>query len=223
VIRKVLAGGINSGILSRQKFLLLFKEFFRKSIHLCSAFIPFFLGISYVPVMISLSCVLCFYVVSEFLRLNGKQVFIISAVTEAAARKRDENKFVLGPVTLVCGILAAAFFFKPLPATIGIFALAFGDGLASLAGKLFGRIQIPGTEGKTVAGSLTCFTAIFISCWSACRFNSCCMGIDITFVALVVASIGMFIEVFPLKDFDNILIPVILAAVSQLLIFQSVY
>lgn len=219
MIGKVLSGRINSGILSRQKFLLLFKEFFRKSIHLCSAFIPLLLGFSYVPVMISLSFVLCLYIVSEFLRINGKQVFIISAITEAAARKRDENKFVLGPVTLVCGILTAAFFFKPLPATIGIFALAFGDGLASLAGKLFGRIQIPGTEGKTVAGSLTCFTAIFISCWAACRFSSVCADMDITYVALVAASLGMLIEVFPLKDFDNILIPVILAAVSQYLIF----
>lgn len=219
MIRKVLSGRINSGILSRQKFLLLFKEFFRKSIHLCSAFIPFLLGLSYTPVMISLSAVLCFYIVSEFLRLNGKQVFIISAITEAAARKRDENKFVLGPVTLVCGILTAAFFFKPLPSTIGIFALAFGDGLASLAGKLFGRIQIPGTEGKTVAGSLTCFIAIFISCWCACRFSLCCQEMDITFIALVIASLGMLIEVFPLKDFDNILIPVILSAVSQFLIF----
>ena len=155
----------------------------------------FSLLISFLPILFK-NVFMFFMATAEILRLNGKEVFLISAVTEAAARKRDENKFVLGPVTLVLGIILSAILWEKLPAAIGIYALAFGDGLASLAGKLFGRIQIPFTEGKTVAGSLTCFSAIFISCYFACFFMF--QGqTDITKVSLIIAGAGMLIEILP--------------------------
>ncbi|MGN0728681.1 diacylglycerol/polyprenol kinase family protein [Treponema sp.] len=206
-----------SGIISRQKLIGILKEVFRKSIHLCSAFVPCFLWAAHFPTLLCLSALVVFYSVAEIVRLNGKEVFLISAVTEAAARKRDENKFVLGPVTLVLGIISSALLWEKLPAAIGIYALAFGDGLASLSGKLFGRVHIPFTEGKTVAGSLTCFAAIFISCYAACFFMIP-QHAGITMVALIVAAAGMFIELLPLKDFDNLLIPILLGGLSQYLL-----
>lgn len=198
-----------TGIAYKQRLNDIAKELFRKSIHLCSAFIPLLLNHCYWFVIISLSIVVILYSLSELARLHNKTVPLISAITAAAARKRDENKFVLGPVTLVLGILLCALIWKPVPASIGIYALAFGDGLASLAGKLFGKIHIPFTEGKTVAGSLTCFTAIFIS--SFCVSKS-------ALTSLIIASCGMFIEVMPLKDFDNILIPILLGGIAQAII-----
>ena len=197
-------------IIIRQQGILIAKEIFRKSIHLCSAFIPLLLKYLYWPVIIALSLVLVLYSLCEFARLKGKNIPLISNVTAAAARKRDENKFVLGPVTLSIGIIASSLIWKPLPAAIGVYALAFGDGLASLAGKLFGQVRIPLTEGKTVAGSLTCFTAIFNSAYLTCRSAS---------VALIVASVGMFIEVLPLKDFDNLIIPIALGGLAQFMLY----
>ena len=155
-----------NGITYKQYLNDIVKELFRKSIHLCSALIPFALHLAYWPVLILLTLVVILYTISEFARLHGKTVPIISTITTTAARKRDENKFVLGPVTLSCGIIICALLWKPQPASIGIYALAFGDGLASLSGKLFGKIKIPLTQGKTVAGSLTCFTAVFLSSFS---------------------------------------------------------
>lgn len=197
------------GIVKRQYLNDIAKEIFRKSIHICSAFVPFFLHYLKWPVLFALAFVVCMYTIAELLRLKGKYIPVISAVTAVAARKRDENKFVLGPVTLACGILVCAILWQPLPASIGIYALAFGDGLASLSGKLIGKVQIPMTQGKTAAGSLTCFAAIFTSCFIACGDSS---------VALVVASIGMFIELMPLKDFDNIIIPIVLGGIAQFLL-----
>lgn len=194
------------GIAYKQRLNDIAKELFRKSIHLCSAFIPLLLRYCYWVVIASLTVIVILYSLSELARLHNKTVPLISAITAAAARKRDENKFVLGPVTLVLGILLCALVWKAIPASIGIYALAFGDGLASLTGKLFGKIHIPFTEGKTVAGSLTCFTAIFIS--------SFCVSKN-ALTSLVIASCGMFIEVMPLKDFDNILIPILLGGIAQ--------
>ena len=196
------AGKRNStfyGILARQRLNAILKELFRKSIHICSSFVPLFLGLAYWPVMALLVLAVIVYSISEILRAHNIELPVISKVTEIAARKRDENRFVLGPVTLVLGILLAAFFLPLEYARIGIFALSFGDGLASLSGKLIGKITIPGAHGKTVAGSLTCFLAVFISTF-------CCTG-D-CFISLVIASCAMFIEVLPLSDFDNLIIPI---------------
>ena len=198
-----------SGVTRRQYLNDIKKEVFRKSIHICSAALPFLLRHAYLPVIVALSAVVLLYCLAELCRIHGISVPFVSAVTAAAARKRDENKFVLVPVTLACGIIATALLWKPLPASIGIYALAFGDGLASLSGKLFGHVQIPLTQGKTAAGSLTCFAAIFIAVFAVTRRAS---------VALIVATTGMFIELLPLKDLDNIVIPITLGGLSQLLL-----
>ena len=194
-----MSDSVNIGIILKQKAKSLYKEIFRKLIHLCSAFVPFFLSLYYWPVIFLLCFVLILYCISESFRLKGKSFPIIGKITEIAARKRDENKFVLGPVTLVIGIICAALLLPAEAAKVGIFALSFGDGTASLVGKVIGRIVIPFSGGKTVAGSLTCFIAVYISCFCVCQ-NA--------FSSLIIALFAMLIEVLPLKDFDNIVIPI---------------
>ncbi len=197
------------GIVKRQRLNAIFKELFRKSIHICSSLVPFFLALSYWPVIILLLLALIVYTVSEFLRSRNINLPIISKITEIAARKRDENRFVLGPVTLVCGILIAALLLPLDCARVGIFALSFGDGLASLMGKLFGKITIPGAHGKTAAGSLTCFAAVFVSTFCCC--GNC-------FISLVIALCAMFIEILPLADFDNLIIPPVIGIIYSVLV-----
>ena len=198
-----------SGIVARQRLNAIFKELFRKSIHICSSFVPLFLGFAYWPVIILLVLALIGYTISEILRSKNINIPLISKVTEIAARKRDENHFVLGPVTLVCGILLAALLLPLDCARVGIFALAFGDGLASLMGKLIGKITIPGAHGKTAAGSLTCFFAVFVSTFCCC--GNC-------FIALCVGLCAMFIEVLPISDFDNLIIPPAIGFIYSVLI-----
>ncbi|MEE0886211.1 MAG: phosphatidate cytidylyltransferase [Treponema sp.] len=198
------------GILIKQYRISIFKEVFRKSIHLCSAFVPTLLTFAYKPVLALLFAALIFYSFTEFVRLKGINVPVVSRITSIAARKRDENKFVLGPVTLVVGIIAAALLWKPAAARIGIYALAFGDGLASLVGKLIGRIHIPFTKGKTAAGSLACFYAVFIS--------SFCVGKN-ALVSLILAFVAMIVEIIPMTDFDNIVIPIVIGGLAQYLLF----
>ncbi len=196
------------GIIARQRLNSLLKELFRKTIHICSSFVPLFLKLAYWPVIILLFLVVTGYSVCEMLRMKGYSIPLVSKITEVAARKRDENKFVLGPVTLVIGILLAALILPLESARVGIFALAFGDGLASLTGKMIGKITIPGAKGKTVAGSLACFLAVYISTFCCCK--NC-------FVSLIVAVCAMFIEVLPLSDFDNVLIPVSIGTIFYFL------
>lgn len=207
---------IRNGIEGRQRLITLSKELLRKSIHLCSAFIPFFLERFYSITVILLLAAAVVYSLCEILRMKDITVPVISAVTSAAARKRDENHFVKGPVTLCLGLMASALIFygqSRMACYAGIYALAFGDGLASLAGKFIGRMRIPFTQGKTAAGSLSCFAAIYISCFFNCRS----FGMEGAGIALIAAAAGMFMELLPLKDFDNLAIPVVISAAVNFL------
>lgn len=197
------------GIFFRNYVNFIYKELFRKSIHLCTAFIPFLLYHFYWVIEVLLIIAVIGFSVSEIFRLRGIEIPIVSIITKVAARKRDEGRFVLGPVTLVIGIVLTSLFFDKTSYTIGILALAFGDGLASLFGKLFGYVHIPFTGGKTVVGSLTCFFVIFCSTFFVTNN---------VFTSLVIAICGMILEAIPLKDFDNLIIPVSLAFVSKMII-----
>ena len=96
------------GIDIKRQLYDLQKELFRKVIHICTAFIPLLLHYFYVPTLIALALAGILYVIAEKMRMHGKEIPLISDITAAAARKRDENKFVLGPVTLVAGVVLAA-------------------------------------------------------------------------------------------------------------------
>ena len=100
------------GIELKKRRNSLFKELFRKTIHLLSAFVPLFLRLNYSFTIFLLIFALIMYSVCEFLRLKGVEVPVVSKITEVASRKRDENKFVLGPVTLVIGILICSLLWK---------------------------------------------------------------------------------------------------------------
>ena len=56
------------GIIERQRLNAIFKELFRKSIHICSSFVPLFLRLAYWPVIVLLILAAAVYIVCELLR-----------------------------------------------------------------------------------------------------------------------------------------------------------
>lgn len=186
---------------------VILKELIRKSIHLCAGFVPFFLTWNRDLTLLVLSLVLLFYFIVEGLRQRGIKLPVISRLIELAARSRDEGKVVMGPVTMALGVIITSLAFPQESAALGIYALAFGDGLASLVGKLVGRHHIPFSQGKTVEGSLACFLAVFISAYAVTGDILC---------SVILACAGTFIELLPLKDLDNFFIPILIAAVAEI-------
>lgn len=153
-----------------------------------------------------------FYVLAEHARRRGVQVFLVSEITVLASREQDQGRFVLSPVTLGVGAMLALTLY-PMPASaIAIYALAFGDGLASLAGSILGTIRIPLTGGKTLQGSLTCFLAVF----------GATLAITGDFVpAVMVGAAAAFLELLPTGDFDNMVLPVGTGFVAMLLVVPT--
>jgi dolichol kinase len=127
-----------------------------------------------------------------------------------ASRPRDQNRFVLGPVTLGLGALLALLLYPSPAASIAIYALAFGDGWASLIGKLFGRRRPAFMLGKSIEGSLACFAAVYMSAYWVSR------SMRTAFFAALTATL---VEALPLDDYDNIAIPIVTGLVVQIIAF----
>ncbi|MBN1524044.1 MAG: phosphatidate cytidylyltransferase [Spirochaetales bacterium] len=184
-------------------------EIIRKLIHFMIAFVPLLAMINKPMTFMILGTGIFFYIIVETLRLQGRNVILISNITEMSARDRDRGKFVLGPVTLALGAMLALTLYPEPAGRIAIYALAFGDGFASLAGKLTGWIKLPFTRGKTLAGFLACFFVVFIISFRI-------LGNPL--FALLIAATAAILEVLPTDDFDNILIPLGTGLVTALLV-----
>lgn len=184
-------------------------ELIRKSIHLSIALVPFVAAVIGTAATLALLAFgTLFYSYAEYKRQLGIATPIITRITELSSRKRDLNTFVLGPVTLGVGAMLALLLYPNPAATIAIYALAFGDGFAALVGKVFGRITVPGTGGKTFEGSLACFTAVTIGAWAVTPDPR---------VALSAGISATLLEALPSNDADNIILPIGTGLVATLL------
>jgi dolichol kinase len=173
-------------------------ELVRKGIHLLIAFVPLFASVNIYATLLLLGFGIVVYSWAEKLRCEGKSVFIITRLTDLASRERDRGSYVLGPVTLGLGAMGALFFYPEPAASIAIYALAFGDSFSSIIGKGIGGIQLPFTGGKTASGSMTCLLIVFVVSYLLTGY----LG-----VSLLIAFVATVLEALPLKDMDNIVIP----------------
>ena len=174
-------------------------ELIRKLIHILVAIVPFLAAVSTPITMGLLAAGTVFYTLAEYLRSRGHQLYIISRITQLASRDRDQGRFVLGPITLGIGAMLALLLYPEPAATIAIFALAFGDSISSLVGKFWGSASIPFTGGKTFAGSFACFLVVL---FIAFRITG-----NISLSVLIAAS-ATALEALPIRDLDNIVMPV---------------
>jgi dolichol kinase len=184
-------------------------ELIRKSLHFLIALSPGMAAMNRPLTVALLMGGTLFYALLETLRLSGVEVPLVSSLTCMASRPRDKNRFVLGPVTLGLGALLALLLYPSPAASIGIYALAFGDGFASLVGKTFGKRRPWFVPGKSVEGTLACFSAVFVAAYGVSRRFS---------VAFMAALTAALVEALPLEDYDNIALPISVGFVTQLLL-----
>ena len=173
-------------------------EVFRKSIHLTIAAVPAIAAVDVLAAAGLLAVGIAIYAAAEQARIAGVRVALISDVTVLALRERDRQGFVLSPVTLGLGAMLALLLYPEPAASVAIYALAFGDSAAAVVGTAVGRIRIPGTGGKSVAGSLACFLAVLaVTLHVTGNLNA----------SLAIAAAAALLEAAPTRDYDNLLIP----------------
>ena len=183
-------------------------EFARKGMHILIAIIPSLAAINFSHTALFLMGGILFYTWAESMRYLGFSLPFISPVTKAVLRKREQTRFALGPVTLGLGALLSLLLFPFNVATAAIYALAFGDSAAGLVGRFLGRFRPAFLSGKSIEGSLACFAMAFLSGFMVFREWK---------IAIAVGLGSMLADALPIKDFDNLLLP--LAAGLCALIF----
>jgi phytol kinase len=174
-------------------------ELVRKSLHFLIALVPLLASVNLPATLGLLAAGTLFYAFSERSRLRGVPIPLVSELTLIASREKDKTAFELGPVTLGLGAMLSLLLY-PLPAaSIAIYALAFGDGIASLAGTIVRGPRIPFFGGKTISGSFACFSAVFVAT----------LGVTQRPVeSFILAVAGALLEAIPAGNFDNIILPV---------------
>ncbi len=120
-------------------------------------------------------------------------------------RTGDRRELLKGPLyfTLVMNIMGTLFFYSP-GALSSMGFLGWGDGLAPVFGKRFGKHKYHIFSDKTVEGSIAFF---FFGFFGALFFNLLFFGQINISLLITTALITTIIEGFSPKDIDNILIP----------------
>ena len=185
-------------------------EVVRKGIHVFIAVVPAFASIDLSNTALLLMVGILFYTMAESMRFLGFSLPMISSITESVLRKREQGRFALAPVTLGLGALLALLLFPAPVAAAAIYALAFGDSTSSLVGKFLGRIRPAFLKGKSLEGSLTCIVTSFLAGFFVFQEWK---------TALAVGIASLVIDALPLREFDNLFLP--LAAGLGALIFQA--
>ncbi|HVP20009.1 MAG TPA: phosphatidate cytidylyltransferase [Spirochaetia bacterium] len=173
-------------------------ELVRKSLHLLIAVVPVLASVNLQATLALLAFGTLFYAFAESSRRHGSRILVISDLTVIASRDKDKAGFVLGPVTLGLGAMISLLLYPEPSASIAIYALAFGDGLAALVGRVVGGPRVPFLQGKTFSGSLSCFAAVFVMAYHV-------SGRPVE--SLIIGTVAMVLEGVPTGNFDNIIIP----------------
>jgi dolichol kinase len=200
---------------SRDRWERFKRELLRKGIHLLIAFTPALADINRPGTVILLCAGILFYLAGEILRLHGRSIPLLTRITALASRPLEAGKFVPGPITLALGAILTLLIFPAIGADsrichAAIYALAFGDGLSGLIGRPFGRLRPQFLLGKSLEGSAVCFIAVFISTYAVTAHSR---------TSLITAFATMLVEALPLRNADNIIIP--LTAGFTVLFFQG--
>ena len=180
----------------------------REDIHAAGFFMPVIASLIGIPAVGTLIfAIAVVYMMSELLRLDGRELPFISAVTRHAASQSELRGFAAAPLYFAGGILFTLIVF-PHPASYAAIAMfCLGDSVASLVGGLIST-SLPFNKGKTWEGSLSGFFFAFLA--------------GTFFVpplyALIGAAIAMTVEVLPLPVNDNVLVPIITGAALTLII-----
>lgn len=112
------------------------------------------------------------------------------------AREEKQSTFVKAPLYFATGILVSLLVFSAPFNYAAIAVVTLGDGFASIASRLYGKHKIPYTGGKTVEGSIVGFV---------CAFAGAVIFVSPT-TALIASTIGIAIELLPLRIIDNLTI-----------------
>jgi len=185
-----------------EKFLEKYPEVSRKFLHIMVGNIAFLL-----PIFASRE-VMAFVAAAPFILLT----FLMSPHTpiKSLRGKTSAAGHGMGLVyyAITWTILAYLFFDDMVVIAIGIFAMSFGDGFASIIGIKYGKrkYSILGDQ-KSYMGSIAMLAFTFIMMIVALLFYEITITINISITLLFIAFVAAVVEGLTPKGLDNLTVP----------------
>lgn len=189
------------------------KELLRKSIHTAGIFLLPILYWNRSVYTLLLFSFLLLYLTIEFLDRKQISLPVLTSLTKRCKRDEERGRLAKGPLLLVLSALLAPFLFGTQAAAIGLSQVFIADTASTLVGMKWGQRKLPYSQAKSWAGSL----AFFLTATT----------INLIFVpsptvpfpkALLLALVGTAIESLPLRDSDNLTVPLGVSWVASFLL-----
>jgi phytol kinase len=157
--------------------------------------------------------------------LVGSGVIGDEAAVKAMSRNGDRREILKGPLYygIVFVAITALFWYDTPVGIIALMLMCGGDGLADIVGRRFGRRKIPWNPQKSWAGSLGMlaggwiFTAAVLGIFSAAGIFAQPLATLLPAISII-ALAATLVESLPLRDVDNITIPITAIVLGYLLI-----
>jgi dolichol kinase len=188
------------------------REFKRKAFHCLSlVYLGVFFALGRRDASLALGAWIAIEGIAEAIRLRNPELNARLMGIFGGIHREKEMHRISGILWTSLGCLGTIAFFGSDPRVVaaGIGYLAFGDGVAALAGRAWGRRKWPFLDGKkSVEGSLACLTACFAVGVAAGLPPAAVVGGAIAATVL---------ELLPLPLDDNLWLPLLSAGAVSLL------
>ena len=189
-------------LLIAEKVLARYPEFSRKFLHIMTGNIAFFLPI------FETDWVMAFIAAAPFIPLT----FLMSPYTPIKSIKGRTSAAGHGMglvyYSVTWTVLAYLFFDHMEVIAIGILAMSYGDGFASVFGMKFGRhkYNVFGDE-KSFVGSLAMFIFTYATMVVALIYYGVSIDLHVLLVFVLISSVVTFVEGVTPKGLDNLSVP----------------
>ncbi|MCJ7622164.1 MAG: phosphatidate cytidylyltransferase [Anaerolineaceae bacterium] len=156
--------------------------------------------------------------------LVGTGIIKDQAAVDAMSRTGDPREILKGPLYygIVFVVLTLIFWNETPTGIVALMIMCGGDGLADIIGKKYGRAKLPWSRRKSFAGSFGVFAGgiiltilIFSIYISAAKFQGPLTRYGPAILGI--AFVSTMVESIPVRDIDNISVPLIAVILGMLL------
>lgn len=137
----------------------------------------------------------------------------------AMSRTGDPAELLRGPLLYGVAFFALTrFCWRSVPGVAAMMALCMGDGLAEIFGRMYGRARLPWSPKKSWAGSAAFLlsavasSAAFAELFRVWGWSTATTG-ELVGPLVLACAAGCAVESLPLRDVDNVLVPLVVASV----------
>lgn len=198
-----------------EKILGRYPEFSRKILHIMAGNIVFLLPVFQSREVMTFIAAAPF-IVFAFLMSPYTPIKFVRGKTSAAGHGMGLVYYAISWT-----VLAYVFFDHKEVIAIGILAMSYGDGFASLLGVRFGKwkYMVWGDE-KSYVGSVVMFVFTFIMAVIALFFYEVNITHSTLMIVVIVALIAVVVEGITPRGLDNLSIPIIVSIIYWMLMFM---